>query len=202
MACPQRLPLHSMKLVLASSSPYRRALLERLQLSFSVDPAAIDESQAPDEAPLDLARRLAFAKATTVGARHPSSLVIGSDQIAIRDTEVLHKPGNREANVEQLLQASGRQVEFHTGLCLLNTGTGRHQLDAVSFSVTFRKLSEARVRAYVEREQAYDCAGGFKAEGLGVALFEQMHGTDPSALMGLPLIRLVEMLGREGLDVL
>ncbi len=191
-----------MQLVLASSSPYRRALLERLGLPFSVDPPGIEETAAPGESARAQARRLAAAKAHEVGARHPGSLVIGSDQLAVLDKSVLGKPGHREANIDQLVRASGREVLFLTGLCLLDTRTGRHQLDVVDYQVRFRSLTLDQIRHYVSRERPYDCAGGFKSEGLGLALFERMTGNDPSALVGLPLIRLVEMLAKAGVDVL
>ena len=191
-----------MTLVLASSSPYRRDLLARLGLSFVVDSPDIDESARPGETADILVKRLAIQKARAVGQRHPCSLVIGSDQVVVMDENILGKPGNFAANVSQLVAASGCRVEFRTGLCLLNTGSGRINSEVVQFAVTFRALSPAQIESYVNKEQSFDCAGGFKSEGLGIALFAAMHGEDPSALVGLPLIALVAMLSSEDIDVL
>ena len=191
-----------MPLVLASSSPYRRDLLERLSLSFIVDSPDIDESSRPAETADTFVERLSIEKAQSVGVRHPDSLVIGSDQVVVMGKDILGKPGDFATNVVQLGRAAGRRVEFRTGLCLLNTRTGRIQSEVVKFAVTFRALEAQQIEAYVSKEQPFDCAGGFKSEGLGVALFEAMHGQDPTALVGLPLIGLVMMLANEGVDVL
>ncbi len=191
-----------MQIVLASTSPYRRTLLNRLQLAFETDSPHVDESPLPGEPAPDLVRRLAAAKAHAVAERHPGSLIIGSDQVAVLDGAILGKPGGQAANVRQLLAASGRHVVFFTGLCLLNAAAGNVHLDVVPVTVEFRILSEAQARAYVEREKPFDCAGGFKSEGLGAALFKRLHAEDPSALVGLPLFTLVEMLAAEGVDVL
>ena len=191
-----------MLLVLASSSPYRRDLLERLSLSFIVDSPDIDESSRPAETADTFVERLSIEKAQSVGVRHPDSLVIGSDQVVVMGKDILGKPGDFATNVVQLGRAAGRRVEFRTGLCLLNTRTGRIQSEVVKFAVTFRELEAQQIEAYVSKEQPFDCAGGFKSEGLGVALFEAMHGQDPTALVGLPLIGLVMMLANEGVDVL
>ncbi len=191
-----------MALVLASSSPSRRELLERLALTFVTDSPDIDEAPWPGESAIDLVKRLSIEKARVVGDRHPKSLVIGSDQVVVMDDDILGKPGGFTANVAQLSRASGRRVEFRTGLCLLNTQTGRMQTEVERFAVTFRALGTKQIESYVRKERPYNCAGGFKSEGLGIALFESMHGKDPSALVGLPLVTLVAMLAIEGVDVL
>lgn len=204
MAVRQRLPLrrHGVKLVLASASPYRRDLLARLGVPFRCIPASLDERRRADERPRDMVARLAEAKARRVGGESGPALVIGSDQAAVMDGAPVGKPGAREPNIAQLQAASGRWVEFLTGLCLLNTATDTCQVDVVEYAVEFRRLSRAEIEAYVDREQPFDCAGGFRAEGLGVALFNRMRGDDPTALIGLPLISLRCMLEREGVDVL
>lgn len=189
-------------LVLASTSPYRRALLERLGLIFELDAPEVDESHRPGEAPQALVMRLAEAKARAVAARHPGALVIGSDQVACIDDDILGKPGNRERAVAQLTQASGRTVTFQTGLCLLDAASNRAQVVVEPFRVHFRTLTPPRIAAYIDREQPYNCAGSFKSEGLGIALFERLEGEDPNALIGLPLIRLITLLEAEGVDVL
>ena len=188
-------------LVLGSTSPFRRELLSRLGLPFDTAAPEVDENQLPDEPPETLVSRLAEAKADAVGAAHPASLVIGSDQVACLDGRILGKPGNRENARRQLRDASGRRVSFYTGLCLLNTASGRKQLACEPFHVQFRRLSDAQIERYLEREQPYNCAGSFKSEGLGIALFERLEGDDPNALIGLPLIRLVTMLGSEGIEL-
>ena len=188
---------------LASSSRYRRELLSRLGLSFEVDSPDIDESRLPAETADTLVRRLAEAKAREVAKRTGvASLIIGSDQVSVLDGEILGKPGNFTNNIKQLQAASGRRVQFLTGLCLLNAASGARQVDVIEFAVQFRRLSSDQVEHYVRSEKPYDCAGGFKSEGLGIALFESMHGDDPSALVGLPLIRLTDMLRNEGIDIL
>jgi len=189
-------------LLLASASRYRQQLLGRLGLPFTVDAPRLDERPVEDETPATMALRLACAKARTIAARHAQGLVIGSDQVAELDGRILRKPGGRAANVRQLRDVAGQRVAFHTALCLINAASGGEQAAVVPFSVYFRHLSVAEIEAYVERERAYDCAGGFRAEGLGVALFERLEGDDPTALIGLPLIRLLSMLRAEGLDVL
>ncbi len=193
-------PRPAPSLVLASGSRYRRELLERLGLDFAVCVPALDERAAPGERPAALASRLAAAKAAAGAALHPGALVIGSDQVAELDGELLRKPETPEANVEQLLRCSGRVVTFHTALSLLAGGSERH--DLVPYRVHFRVLRAAWIEAYVARSRALDCAGGFRVEGLGIALFERLEGEDPTALMGLPLIRLSERLRELGVEVL
>lgn len=190
------------RLVLGSTSPYRRELLGRLGLRFEVAAPQTDEARLPGESADALVRRLAEAKARDVAQRYPDALVIGSDQVAVLDDAILGKPGNFERAVEQLSAASGKTVTFMTGLCLFNAATGRAQVDLIHFAVHFRSLSRAQIENYVSREQPYNCAGSFKSEGLGIALFSRLEGDDPNALIGLPLIRLMEMLAAEGVQVL
>jgi septum formation protein len=191
-----------MHLVLASTSPYRRALLERLGLPFTQQAPEVDEQPLPGEAPAALVRRLAAAKARAVAGSSPDALVIGSDQIALLDDQILGKPGTEANAVAQLSSLAGRRALILTGLCVLNTSSGSEHLEVVETPVTFRRLSEAEIRDYVAREQPLDCAGAFKSEGLGIALFESLGGSDPNALVGLPLIALCGMLSAEGLPVL
>lgn len=189
-------------LILASTSPFRRSLLERLRVPFTTASPDADETRHPGEPPRDLVLRLAQAKAGAVAPMHPDALIIGSDQVACIDDKVLGKPGNRERAIEQLTQASGREVVFYTGLCLLNATTGRSQTSCEPFRVHFRRLSGTQIEGYLDREQPFNCAGSFKSEGLGIALFDHLEGDDPNALVGLPLIRLVAMLESEGVDLL
>jgi len=189
-------------LILGSSSPYRRELLERLGLPFQCHSPQVDESPLADESPDALVARLAKLKAEAVARQYPDALVIGSDQVAELDGRILGKPGGHEQAIMQLRAASGRSVRFHTGLCLLNARTGRAQIHTVPFTVAFRTLDSAMIEDYLRREQPYGCAGSFKSEGLGIALFEAMEGDDPSSLVGLPLITLVSMLREEGVAVL
>lgn len=188
-------------LVLASRSPYRRALLERLQLAFTCAAPDIDETRKPGETPVQLVQRLSEQKARAVAVTAPG-LIIGSDQIALLDGEILGKPGTHEAATEQLNKAAGRSLQFLTGLCLLNTTTGRLQIDAIPYSVVLRRLTPEQIERYLRKDQPYDCAGSFKAEQLGIALFEREIGDDPTALVGLPLIRLITMLLSEGISII
>ncbi|MBB4819504.1 MAF protein [Pseudomonas alcaligenes] len=188
-------------LVLASSSPYRRELLERLRLPFTWSAPAIDETRHPHEPAEQLVRRLAEEKARALANLHPGHLIIGSDQAAVLGEQILGKPLEFERARSQLLAASGTSVTFLTGLALLNTRSGRCQVDCIPFTVNFRSLSEATIERYLNIEQPYDCAGSFKAEGLGVSLFRSTQGEDATSLVGLPLIRLVDMLLDEGLEL-
>ncbi|MEO1765620.1 Maf family protein [Thiobacter aerophilum] len=190
-----------MRLVLASSSPYRRQLLARLMLPFDVMSPDVDETPLAGEKPWDTALRLAKLKAEAVARRHPAALIIGSDQVAVLDEAPLGKPGSFENAKKQLLAASGREVVFHTALALLNAATGRIQARVVPFTVKFRSLTAAQIERYLEREQPYDCAGSAKSEGLGIVLIERFYGDDPNALVGLPLIALVDMLREEGVSL-
>jgi septum formation protein len=187
-------------LVLASTSPYRRELLQRLGIPFTTAVPDIDESALPGEMPAELVLRLSESKARTVGKTH-SGLIIGSDQVATIGEDILGKPGSHERAMEQLQRLAGRTVTFHTGLCLLDTANNTLQLDVIPFSVQFRELSTAQIERYLRREQPYNCAGSFKSESLGITLFRRMHGDDPTALVGLPLIRLTDMLAAAGITL-
>jgi len=189
-------------LVLASTSPYRRQLLERLGLEFETASPDTDETPRPGETAEQLVLRLAEAKARAVAGNFPDSLVIGSDQVAVLDGRILGKPGDHDTATRQLSDASGRRVEFLTGLCLLNTTNDHARVCVARYGVRFRDLSGSQIENYLRREQPYQCAGSFKSEGLGIALFQRMEGDDPNALIGLPLIELVTMLNAEGVDVL
>jgi len=190
-----------MQLVLASSSPYRRQLLARLGLPFEVVAPDVDETPLPGEAPWETALRLAQLKAEAVARHYPQALVIGSDQVAVLDGSVLGKPGNFENAKKQLMAAANRRVVFHTALVLLNAATGRLQRRVVPFGVKFRPLSESQIERYLAKEQPYDCAGSAKSEGLGIVLIERFEGEDPNALVGLPLLALVDMLAEEGVSL-
>ncbi len=187
-----------MRLVLASTSRYRKALLEKLRLPFETAAPEVDETARSGETPSALVRRLAIEKARAVSAACADALIIGSDQAAVIDGQVLGKPGNLENARRQLRLLSGGRVVFLTGLCLLNSRTGRVQADVVDYTVVFRRLSDRQIERYLELEKPFDSAGSFKSEGLGITLFESMHGSDPNALVGLPLIRLTGMLADEG----
>ncbi|WP_426111550.1 Maf family protein [Pseudomonas sp. DSP3-2-2] len=188
-------------LLLASSSAYRRELLTRLRLPFACSSPEIDESHRPDESAIELVQRLAEEKARALADDYPDHLIIGSDQVAVLDGKILGKPHTFERALAQLSAASGRSVTFLTGLALLNSATGRCQVDHVPFTVHMRVLDAARIERYLRAEEPYDCAGSFKAEGLGVSLFRATEGSDATSLIGLPLIRLVDMLGDEGIII-
>lgn len=190
------------QLILASSSPYRKELLHRLGLPFITITPQADETPLPGESPEALVARLASAKAHAVAHQHPDALIIGSDQVAVLENQILGKPGNHDNAAAQLGNASGKRVEFLTGLCLLNGATRRMQVNVIPFAVVFRVLSAAQIDNYLRREQPYNCAGSFKSEGLGIALFDKLEGEDPTALVGLPLISLVQMLEHEGVRVI
>ena len=189
------------RLVLASTSPYRRELLARLRLPFDIEPPGVDEAALAGESASDTARRLAQAKARAVASRFPRALVIGSDQVAALDGERLGKPGSHERAVEQLKAMRGRTVLFHTALALLNSASGTLQTAEVPTEVRFRDYSEREIERYLEIEQPYDCSGSAKIEGLGIVLVERVRGDDPSALIGLPLVQLSIMLRNEGVTV-
>ena len=188
-------------LLLASSSVYRQQLLNRLHLPFICSSPDIDESHRPNEPAVQLVKRLAEEKARALAASYPGHLIIGSDQVAALDDRIIGKPHTFENAREQLLAASGKRVSFLTGLALLNSETGTIQTDCVPFTVHFRTLDEARIERYLKAEQPFDCAGSFKAEGLGISLFRSTEGEDVTSLVGLPLIRLVDMLLNEGIDI-
>lgn len=190
------------RIVLASSSPYRKALLRRLGLAFETISPDVDETPRPGEVASDLVARLALSKARAAGDAYPRALIIGSDQCALRDGRILGKPGGFEAAFEQLTGSAGRAVTFHTGLCLLNAANADTQTDDITTTVRFRALSRDQITTYLRRENPYQCAGSFMSERLGIALVEQIEGSDPTALVGLPLIRLVSMLMRAGVSPL
>ncbi len=190
------------KLILASSSIYRRELLERLQLPFSVEAPEVDEMPLRGETPEKTALRLAQAKARKVGSHHPDALVIGCDQVATLDGIQMGKPITHENAVKQLRLMRGRKVEFHSALCLFNSRNGNMQAEDVVYEVRFRTYSDAQIENYLRREQPYQCAGSAKSEGLGIAMIAEMHGSDPNALIGLPLISLISMLHNEGVNVI
>jgi len=190
-------------LLLASSSPYRKALLARLNLSFITASPDIDESPSRDETPAELAVRLASEKAAALANTHPDHWIIGSDQVASLSTgETLSKPGTYEKAVQQLTRSSGQTVTFCTGLCLLDASNNRQQSHCETFQAHFRTLSQTEIEHYLNIEQPYDCAGSFKMEGLGIALFESLEGRDPNSLVGLPLIALTDMLKNWGVNPL
>ena len=184
------------RLVLGSSSPFRKALLEKLDLSFDCDSPDIDETPLKNEHPKDMVARLAKQKAQAIAERHPHSIIIASDQCATLDGKIIGKPGNHEQAVEQLTLASGRAVTFYTSLCVFNAGTNQYEETVEPFYVYFRELSASQIENYLQKEQPYQCAGSFKSEGLGISLFSRLEGDDPNTLIGLPLIKLIGMLER------
>lgn len=194
-------PPPKLRLVLASTSPFRRELLSRLQIPFETVAPETDETALPDENPPATAERLALAKAQAVAAQFPDALIIGSDQVAYCGEQSYGKPGTRQNAIAQLQAMRGKEVIFHTGLCLLNAATGRAQVRGVTNEVRFRDFSDAEIERYLDQEDALNCAGSAKSEGLGIALLEYLRGDDPNALVGLPLIALCEMLRAEGIPL-
>lgn len=190
-----------MQLVLASTSPYRRALLDRLTSNFICDPPQVDESWQPPETPAALVMRLAYAKAKAVAARHPQSLVIGADQVAAFDSIILGKPGSHARALAQLSAVSGHSVSFHTGVCVLDTSSQQHHEHLDTTQVRFRLLSAIEIERYLQAEQPYDCAGSFRSEALGISLFDAIESEDPTALIGLPLIGLCRLLRACGIHL-
>lgn len=189
------------RLVLASSSPHRRLLLERLGLPFTAVAPGVDETRSFREPVETLVKRLSRAKAEAVAVAHPGALIIGSDQAAERDGEILGKPGDHATAVAQLQAASGKYMKFHTGLCVLDTRDGSHREHADQTRVAFRKLADAEIERYLQAEKPYGCAGSFKSEGLGITLFDALESNDPTALIGLPLIALCRFLRAAGLQL-
>ena len=189
-------------LILASQSPARRQLLERLALPFSVHAADIDETPLANETAVALVQRLAVAKAQRVAEHYSEGLIIGADEVGALDAIILSKPGDHAHAVAQLTMMSGQTVEFLTGLCLLNVVTGRIQQCLQRFSVVFRSFDGATIENYLQKTQPYGCAGSFQAEGIGMALCERSFGDDPSSLIGLPMLRLVDFLAQEGINIL
>ncbi|WOG25770.1 Maf family protein [Endozoicomonas sp. 8E] len=191
-----------MKIILASSSPYRKSLLARLNLTFECHSPDIDETPVEGESAEMLTQRLAREKADILKAQYPEHLIIASDQAAQLNNTVLGKPGTEQQAIEQLLKCNGQSVTFYTSLCLLNTQTDQYQLDVVPYTVHFRTLKRVEVENYIKKEKPLDCAGSFKCEGLGISLFSRMEGDDPNSLIGLPLIQLNHMLINEGINPL
>lgn len=177
-------------------------MLEKLGVPFVTSSPNVDESHHENESPAELVARLSSVKAHAVASDFPDALIIGSDQVACIDEHILGKPGNFENALKQLQQASGRTVVFYTGLCVLNTSTGVSHTEVETFNVTFRELTDEQITNYLKAEEPYNCAGSFKSETMGIALFETLQGNDPNTLIGLPLIRLVRMLEEEGLRVI
>jgi septum formation protein len=188
-------------LILASTSRHRRVLLERLGLPFETVAPGVDETRSFREPVEQLVKRLSRAKAEAVATRHPGALIIGSDQAAEREGEILGKPGDHATATAQLKAASGKYMKFHTGLCLMDTRDGRIQEYTDVTRVAFRQLTDAEIERYLQAEKPYDSAGSFKSEGMGITLFEAMESNDPSALIGLPLITLCKFLRNAGLTL-
>ena len=195
-------PLPPRRLVLGSTSRYRRELLQRLSIPFEVAAPDVDETPRSGESPRDLACRLALAKAYAVAALHPDAIVIGSDQVADLGGEPLGKPGTHERAVAQLQRMRGQTVVFQTAVAVVCQDTGFEQTTLAPVQVVFRNLSDAEIESYLRTEQPYDCAGSAKSEGLGIALLESIHNDDPTALVGLPLIRTCRMLRAAGVAIL
>ena len=196
------MPNENPTLVLASTSPFRRELLSKLRLPFATAAPDIDESPLPDEEPESLVKRLSLEKAKAVAPDHPQALIIGSDQVACVDNQVLGKPGSHDKAMQQLKLTSGKTVTFLTGLTLYDAASGNSQTLCEPFRAHLRELTEQQIENYLQREQPYNCAGSFKSESLGIALFSKLEGEDPNALVGLPLIRLIDLLKQFGVDVL
>jgi len=191
-----------MKLILGSTSPFRKALLEKLHINFECDSPNIDETPLENESVEDMVVRLATAKAQVISKRHSNALIIGSDQSAVLNDEKLTKPGNFDNAFKQLTRASAQKIVFQTGLCLLNSATGNIQSICVPYTVVFKELTPTMITHYLHKEEPYNCAGSFKSEALGIALFERFEGSDPNTLIGLPLIELVNFLENEGVSIL
>lgn len=190
-----------MQLILASTSRYRAMLLERLQIPFETAAPDIDESALDGEHPAQTAERLSAEKARIIAARHATGLIIGSDQVAYMGNQSFGKPGTAERAIEQLRQMRGQTVTFHTGIALINARTGHCQIRGVPTHVRFRALTDSEIERYVAREMPIDCAGAAKVESLGITLLEALSGDDPTALIGLPLIALSDMLRAEGIEL-
>ncbi|EDP57290.1 nucleoside triphosphate pyrophosphatase [Vibrio sp. AND4] len=189
------------QLVLASTSPFRKQLLEKLAVPFACLPPDFDETPLPGESPLELVQRLAFGKATCCKTTQ-DSLVIGSDQVCVINGKIVGKPLNRDNAIEQLLAQSGKTITFYTGLAVHNTSTNYTEVGFDTFEVHFRDLTREQIERYVDKEKPFYCAGSFKSEGLGICLFKKLVGKDPNTLVGLPLIDLIDMLQKQGLEIL
>ena len=191
-----------MKLILASTSPFRKAILDKLGVDFDTASPETDETALTDETPQQLVERLSIAKAKAIADKVSDALVIGSDQVSVINGEIIGKPHTHENAVKQLQNASGKTVTFYTGLCLYNSSTQQYQSEVIPFNVVFRELSDQQIENYLRKEEPYNCAGSFKSEALGIVLFEKLEGEDPNTLMGLPLIRLIKMLDKEQFTIL
>ncbi|WP_281629063.1 MULTISPECIES: Maf family protein [Vibrio] len=189
------------QLVLASTSPFRKQLLNKLSVPFETASPDCDETPFSNERPEDLVKRLAKEKAESCHTNQPS-LIIGSDQVCVIDGKIIGKPLNRENAIQQLSRQSGKAIQFYTGLALHNTETNITDVKLDTFTVHFRQLTQQQINRYVEKEEPYYCAGSFKSEGLGIALFEKLEGKDPNTLVGLPLIDLIDMLETQGFPIL
>ena len=194
--------MSKIELVLASSSPFRRRLLEQLSVKFRTLDPDIDESPLPDEKPETLVRRLSIAKAHAVVSQAPTALIIGSDQVAVHRGKIVGKPRDHSDAVAQLLSSSGKTITFFTSVALLNSTNGSLQTRVVPYAVRFRTLTRKKIEHYLEREQPYGCCGSLRADGLGIALLDRLRGEDPTALIGLPLTIVAQMLEKEGYRVL
>lgn len=193
--------INKQRIILASSSPYRRMLLQRLAIEFDCEAPDVDESPEVGESPETYVQRVSVMKARVVANLHQNSIVIGSDQTLLYKQDVIGKPGNHEQAKKQLAMLSGQKVTFYTGLSVINSTTNRVQSDCIGFTVYFRELNNQEIENYLDKEKPYDCAGSFKSESLGISLVSKMQGDDPTALIGLPLIRLCEMLRTEGIVI-
>ncbi|MAX50572.1 MAG: septum formation inhibitor Maf [Methylophaga sp.] len=189
-------------LILGSSSPFRAELLKKLQINFIQHSPDIDETQLEGESAPALVERLAQEKARVIAETYPQALIIGSDQVAVADGNILGKPGNHQTAIQQLMMASGKSVTFYTGLALYNAENQTMQHIVEPFTVHFRELTEKQIEYYLNQEKPYQCAGSFKSEGFGISLFSHLEGDDPNSLIGLPLIKLIELLSNEGVDIL
>ncbi len=189
-------------LVLGSTSPFRKNLLEKLNLPFTCAKPAIDETPFNNESPQALVQRLATEKAKAVAVNFPEALIIGSDQVAVCDREIIGKPHNFDNAVKQLQKFSNKRITFYTGLCVYNSKNNSSSVILEPFNVHFKQLTQTDIKNYLMAEQPYNCAGSFKSEGLGICLFKRLEGDDPNSLVGLPLIKLVALLKEQGLDVL
>ncbi len=192
----------SQQLVLASTSPFRKQLLEKLHLQFFTEKPNVDETPFKDETAIELVERLAITKAQAICPSYDNALIIGSDQVCVNNGEILGKPGDFENAFKQLKAASGKRITFYTGLALVNSKTGAIHSLVEPYVVHFRELSEQMITHYLHKEQPYNCAGSFKSEGYGISLFEQLEGKDPNSLIGLPLISLIKMLEAESFQVI
>ena len=192
----------SLPIILASSSPYRKAILEKINLRFTTDSPDIDENRLKNETHLELVKRLSIEKSKALSSKYPNSLIIGSDQIAVMDGVIIGKPKNHDDAVDQLKQSSGSVVYLYAGVSLFNTKSQIFQYEMDTFEVEFKEISARQIQKYLEIEKPYDCCGSLKAEGIGISLLSRLTGNDPNTLIGLPLIKLIGLLENEAVSVL